>query len=407
MKKKIVLFGVALAALATFNSCSNENDMMQVIEEPVVKGTPFVVNIAGDGTRGTEISAISAFKLVGAQGTSDPWIDNYVFTKPDDAWVATDHTDLTWPQGDDTHTFYAVCDNTNSVADITNGKFDYTVPTTFSGQKDLLVSYVTDAPNGTPVTLAFKHALSSVKFKVGFDNEALSDESNDIHITVTKITLYHIATKGSYDFATGTWTVDAGTPYVDYEINLKQPVTFTPGPLANFIELDDTYIDETNYGEIYVLPHKPTAWEASDAGNTPLANSYIGVTCQLYYYTGDTFADSYGIDEDSDDDEIADAKEEYTNDYGGKLSTDGEEWLSDKIIKVMIPESYELNVVTESDLQSKNTAATDNTEEVYLPLTMTNGFGVNKTNTLNIRVNNVRRNTGKYVTTWITTEIGG
>ena len=406
--KKTIWMTALTAVTATLISCSSE-DSLAGKENPAegqASGIPFVVNVANsDATRGTAISAISSFNMVGIQGTSNKWMDNYLFTKPDGSWVADGHANLTWPDGTDTHTFYATSDNTSDAPAITNGTFVYTVPTTVSDQKDLLVAVSEDNEAGNPVTLNFKHALSSVKFNIGFDKDALGGD-NDSHIKVTKITLYHIATKGTFDFAnyaTNPWTVDPeDAEYKNIVITLKQPIEFVPSAFADFKELDGNYIDETSIGEIYVMPHKPTAWDTDGTSGHPLNNSYIGVTCQFYEYTGSTYRDMFGLDETSDDGEYEEAKEEYIDTYDGQASTDDDSWLDDKQISVLVPtaEEFNMNVVLESILNKRNEDAaangtTDNYEEVYIPLVMTNGFGFAKNNVINIRMDQMKYADGR------------
>ena len=406
--KKTIWMTALTAVTATLISCSSE-DSLAGKENPAegqASGIPFVVNVANsDATRGTAISAISSFNMVGIQGTSNKWMDNYLFTKPDGSWVADGHANLTWPDGTDTHTFYATSDNTDEVPAITDGTFVYTVPTTVSDQKDLLVAVSEDNEAGNPVTLNFKHALSSVKFNIGFDKDALGGD-NDSHIKVTKITLYHIATKGTFDFAnyaTNPWTVDPeDAEYKNIVITLKQPIEFVPSAFADFKELDGNYIDETSIGEIYVMPHKPTAWDTDGTSGHPLNNSYIGVTCQFYEYTGSTYRDMFGLDETSDEGEYEEAKEEYIDTYDGQASTDDDSWLDDKQISVLVPtaEEFNMNVVLESILNKRNEDAaangtTDNYEEVYIPLVMTNGFGFAKNNVINIRMDQMKYADGR------------
>ena len=177
---------------------------------------------------------------------------------------------------------------------------------------------------------------------------------------------------------------------------------FVPSILDYFKDLDGTYIDETSIGEIYVMPHKPVAWDTDGTAGHPLNNSYIGVTCQFFEYTGYTFRDMYGLDETSEEDEYEDAKEEYLITYEGQASTDNDEWLDDKQISVLVPttDDYSMNVVLESILNKRNEDAaangtSDNYEEVYIPLTMANGFGFGKTNVINIRMDKMKYSNGK------------
>ena len=400
MVKRIRLLPVVLLAIAvTLSGCEEEYQASMTQDTR----RPFIIYVLNnEGTRGVEISTVSSFNMVGLQGTSNKWIDNYLFTNPGSGWVAAGHEDLCWPGGTDRHTFYATCDNTDEAPAITDGKFVYDVPTEISEQKDLLVALSEDNEAGTPVSLLFKHALSSVKFKIGFDKDERGGDK-DLHIHVTKITLHHIATKGTFDFAsfaTNPWSVDPeDAEYEDIVIELKNPVDFTPSAVDEFITLDEN-ID----GEIYVMPHKPTAWDTDGTAGHPLNNSYIGVTCQVFEYRTDTptYYDLAGLNEDSDEDDYWVAKELYIDDYEGCASTDNDDWLNDKVIGVIVPtnDEWSRNVVLESTLKYRNEEAVangtdDNVEEIFIPLEMANGFGFNKTNVINIRMHQMKYSDGR------------
>ncbi|MBO4231475.1 MAG: fimbrillin family protein [Bacteroidales bacterium] len=389
-----------LTMVAVLVGCTKEHNSLETPDP----GEPFVVHVVNNyGTRGEAISFISSFNMVGVQGASNKWMDNFLFTNPGSGWIATGHEDLCWPGGTDTHTFYATCDNTEDAPAIEDGKFVYTVPTDISEQKDLLVALSEDNEAGSPVSLLFKHALSSVKFKIGYDKEARGGD-NDLHIHVTRITLHHIATKGTFDFAdfaTVPWTVDPeDAGYKDIVIDLKTPVDFKPSAVADFISLDEN-ID----GDIYVLPHKPTPWDTDGTSGHPLNNSYIGVTCQIVEYrTKDTptYYDLACLDEDSDEDDYIEAKEMYTDFYEGFASTDNDDWLNDKVLGMIVPTDSDwcMNVVLESILNHRNAEAAangteENVEEVFIPLEMANGFGFNKTNVINVRMDKMKYSNGK------------
>ena len=392
------LSAVLLVMAASFVGCTKEQHSVGMPDP----GKPFVVHVVnnGEGSRGQAITAVSSFRMVGVQGASNKWMDNLLFSDPGSGWTAAGHEDLCWPGGTDTHTFYATCDNTNAAPSITDGRFVYTVPTDISGQKDLLVALSEDNEAGTPVSLLFKHALSSVKFKIGYDKDAPGGE-NDLHIHVIRIKLYHIATKGTFDFvnyATDPWTVDPNDAgYQDIVINLKTPVDFKPSAVADYITLDGK-ID----GEIYVMPHKPTPWDTDGTPGHPLNNSYIGVTCQVVEYSTETYYDYIGLDEYSNEDDYDEAKEMYIDFYEGYASTDNDDWLNDKVLEMIVPTNndWRMNVVLQSILDHRNAEAAangteENVEEVFIPLTMTNGFGFNKTNIINVRMDKMKYSNGK------------
>ena len=397
----------ALALAAALTGCSKE----RISPPSPDSGKPFIIHVVNNGdTRGEEISAVTAFNMVGIQGTSNKWMDNYLFSNPGNGWVAAGYENLYWPEGTDTHKFYATCDNSGASPVITDGKFVYTVPAEVSEQKDLLVALSEGNEAGTPVSLLFKHALSSVKFKIGYDKDARGGE-NDLRFMVTKITLHHIATKGTFDFsgfAAAPWTVDdQDAGYSDIVIRLKAPVYFTTSAVNEFISLDD-YID----GEIYVMPHKPTPWDTDGTSGHPLNNSYIGVTCQaVEYRTKDipTYYDLACLDEDSTEEDYEDAKEMYIEIYEGLASTDNDDWLNDKVLGMLVPtnDDWGMNVVLESILNHRNALAAangteDNVEEIFIPLQMTNGFGFNKTNVINIRMDLMKYSSGRaFYAPWI------
>lgn len=395
--KKLFRPAALIALASALSGCSKEHHPSPNPDP----GKPFIVQVVNNGeTRGAEISAVSAFKMVGVQGTSNMWMDNFLFTNSGSGWGAVGHENLHWPGGTDKHTFYATCDNTDAAPAIENGKFVYTVPSDVSSQKDLLVSLSEDNEDGTPVSLLFKHALSSVKFKIGFDKEARGGDYN-LHFHVTKITLHHIATKGIFDFAnyaSAPWTVDPeDAGYEDIVITLKTPVDFTPSAVSEFISLDGN-ID----GEIYVMPHKPTPWDTDGTYGHPLNNSYIGVTCQVVEYMPETFYDLAGLDENSDEEDYDDAQYMYINFYKGYGSTDNDDWLNDQVIGVHIPTASDWaeHVILESTLKHRNAEAAangteDNVEEIFIPLEMTNGFGFNKTNVITVRMDKMKYDNGK------------
>lgn len=392
--KTAFLPAALLVIAAALAGCEKE----PVVSGPPESGKPFIVHVVNPGeTRGSALTTVSAFNMAGVQGGSTLWMDNYLFSNPGSGWTAAGHEDLCWPGGAGTHTFYATCDNTADAPTVTGGSFVYTVPSAVSNQKDLLVALAEDQVDGTPVSLKFKHALSSVKFKIGFDKDARGGDK-DLRIHVTRITLHHIATKGTFDFAgyaTGPWTVDPeDAEYRDIVINLTTPVDFTPSATDQYISLDER-ID----GEIYVLPHKPTPWDTAGTPGHPLNNSYIGITCQVVEYSTMTFYDYYGLDEDSTEYDYEDAKELYIGD-GGFASTDNDDWLNDKVVSVVVPTKWSMDVYLESILDHRNAVAAangtkKNVEEVFIPLEMANGFGFNKTNVINIRMDRMKDSDGQ------------
>lgn len=97
---------------------------------------------------------------------------------------------------------------------------DVTVPSDVSDQKDLLVAQSTEltGDNNTAVSLAFKHALTAVKFVCGADMQAG---------TIKSIQLKNIYSKGTYQLGTSSWT-DPSTP-VTFSQTIHKATTGTAG----------------------------------------------------------------------------------------------------------------------------------------------------------------------------------
>ncbi|MBO7587891.1 MAG: hypothetical protein J6T18_00495 [Bacteroidaceae bacterium] len=153
------------------------------------------------------------------------------------------------------------------------------------------------------------------------------------------------------------------------------------------------------------MPHKPVAWDSDGTAGHPLKNSYIGVTCQAFEYHTDsspTFYDFMGLDEESEEEDIKEAKEMYSDVFEGLLSTDNDDWMSDKMLSMIVPtdEEWNRNVILQSILDRRNADAYENgtyenVEEVFIPLDMKNGFGFNKTNVINVRMDKMKHRNGK------------
>ena len=327
MKKKIVLFGVALAALATFNSCSNENDLTQVMEQPAVKGTPFSVSAFENDTRairygsdgtgkdvdGTASGFVSWFKLYGSQATATPnvWIDNVVYTREAAADKFTTTAALNWPE-ENTETptsFYAITDNdasgdllTGTVAwTPSEGKFTYTIPTTTATVKyvdydefeetsssktvvnigdlrDLMVaSENTAETTDGKIPLDFQHALSSIAINVWF----VSGQANTVvpaTVSIKSVMLSGVKGFSTYTFGSG---FAAPTSSVIYYKEFGTPIEVTKEPLTAWD--DPTLTPLVAPGEWLVIPQTCTPWDRSlwdDDFFPGMDGAYISLTVE-------------------------------------------------------------------------------------------------------------------------------
>lgn len=100
----------------------------------------------------------------------------------------------------------------------------YTVDNTITNQVDFLVAQLADQTkdsNAGGVSLAFKHALTQVVFK-------LKGDDANVEYTVTNITFKDLKTSGSYSYEKKAWT-PADTPLIDYSITLTENNIFNGG----------------------------------------------------------------------------------------------------------------------------------------------------------------------------------
>lgn len=232
MKKKIVLFGVALATLATFNSCTSENDIAEtpVPEQPtVVSGDPitFTATMNDDGTtRAAVASNLNGFTLWGVQNGAVSTTETglaYSYNSTDKTWQAAEAPSYDTGNSPVPYYFYALAlgnsqnkanaitfgedgASTNTAGTVTikgsdseetpllltggtyNAKsFTYTMPVNgnyleLDKQEDLLVAHNFGTENagwttGT-VPLTFDHALANIELYLGMPQRSWSTDVN-------------------------------------------------------------------------------------------------------------------------------------------------------------------------------------------------------------------------------------
>lgn len=323
--KKTILFGAALAALATFTSCSNDEDL--VLQEPVAPvttdtGVPFGVSVStdGDATRGVDLtaSAFEDFYLYGVK-TDDgsKWFDGVHFAKTSELWSGSE-TAYRWSDGatttwhDGTYNFYAVTSTTGVTSPTfttTDSKFDYTVnPDNVATQEDLMVAKnlnQSSTTNGGKLGLDFYHALASIKVSVRFVKDHFDYEESDgneglYFCKIKSITFHNIKSQGTFDFSSGDYGAWINQDeYADYTLTVDEDSWGSNGIDANgYISYteDDAYVPLTfNEGPLFVIPQTITPWATANTpqGDVPLStaetnnNSYISIECQIYNLTVD------------------------------------------------------------------------------------------------------------------------
>ena len=341
MKKVILLMAACVAVGTAFVACSSDDDLVQqtpvVPEENVNEGTPFSVMPYSGTTRatlynsdawdGTNATYVNCFKLYGAQGTAEPWVNDVVFTRSSKsaAWVAERDADgavasLKWPVDNPATTevvesatatdFYAITDNAikdqanNNALDYVSswmnpvGSFTYTLPTEGvnidwedtsnpgaleptnvtvvknAGLKDLMVATAShkesdpEVDNGA-LPLAFKHALAGLTIEAKFLSHGEYD-SNPLQngwAKVKAVAICGLKTSGTHAIGTGWNTLS--TP-VNYYYELATPEKFDVQDETDANKANPTTKTLVAAGNWLVIPQTTTPWDISfNSGQLP------------------------------------------------------------------------------------------------------------------------------------------
>ena len=225
--KKILL--VAAAALA-ITSCSQNEEFDNVAQKSEIKMGTSAVTRAEPMVSGS----FKEFKAFGYAHTenytssvSGTEILNGSFESSDNlTWTEKEAKKFYWPSsGNVTFFGYSPIDlPTSDSYTYTAGypTVTYTVENTIANQVDFLVTKLENqVKSSNAVSLAFKHALTQVVFK-------LKGDDADVEYTVTNITFKDLKTSGSYSYESEIWIANA-TPIADYTISLDANNVFVGG----------------------------------------------------------------------------------------------------------------------------------------------------------------------------------
>lgn len=153
------------------------------------------------------------------------YMDEDVFKNGDNLWSATANT-YYWPGDGHTLRFcaWAPADAAFSLTpqDPTGTSLAYTVPKDVADQKDIVVTSTDEMAgnSNTVVPLDFRHICTAVQFKFGSQMQSG---------TVKSVALKGVGTAGTYDMASGTWTLSGGTDDFMQELNLSTTGSETSG----------------------------------------------------------------------------------------------------------------------------------------------------------------------------------
>ena len=241
------------------------------------------LQVVGDkksGTRGMPVSLLSDLGSAGVIGyaynnweTDNPAPLDILYNKKylfdGDHMTAADDADVRWNllESNSNARFYVYAPYNLSGAILSDKvaagapTLTYTVPSNVTEQQDLIVASWSGASNyKKSIPLTFDHALTGVKFNVGFD------------CTVKKLEIKNIPSKGTYTFG-GDWVTDtSSTSNYTFDFDSGQsfskdaaltsgdntllmiPQTF---PESSTAEVVLTYADDTKT----IIPLKGKVWE--------------------------------------------------------------------------------------------------------------------------------------------------
>lgn len=157
--------------------------------------------------------------------TGQFYMNTDVTDKGNNLW-SSDRTYI-WPGKAHTLTFYAWAPADAGITSPSSPEsttLEYTVPTTVTDQKDVVVATTEEIAGNANTTqpLAFRHICTAVKFKVGDQMQAG---------TIKKITISGVHNSGAYDMASDSWQLGSNTT----AFNIEQDIEMTGNESGSMI----------------------------------------------------------------------------------------------------------------------------------------------------------------------------
>lgn len=309
MKKNLILGAMALTAIATVVSCTNE----EIVEMPISSETQIGFKAFSPNlTRGTTINNEgdlrgTTFDIHAFKGTT-PYMGiptDGVMIKYTSGWDYDKQLEKSyWTTSEaDALDFYAISPATPntppSTVYLTKSITDESQTITYTADPldpinhiDVMYDVVKGAwsgdRNGTAtgvlttggLPLNFKHILSNIVFKA-------KSNSNNLKIIINELTLHNVIKKGTY-------TIDAvPSPWV---------VSTDAGDLSNFVYKvggktvanDEQVVDltSTSSGSFILVPQTLTKWSTASDNKVSIATadankeSYIAINCKIINTAG-------------------------------------------------------------------------------------------------------------------------
>lgn len=416
---KFVNFAVLAATVLVTAACSSEDLTENGTKTSTAEGIPFKVNLSIDGKplqgsravdlTGSNLSEFNlfGFKLDGKDGnpaSAEAWL-NIKATVGNGSASFSGETPM-WPDKESYNNIFAYYTGDE-------GKLGYKPSVTKDGQtiefaptfagsnsdatnsvldardeKDILVASVADAQPGTDgtVSIDFKHALASIKFKAAFDEKKLKNNKTFEDLTATNyfalvksITICNMPIKGTYSLATGKWTLDDNKTKGNYKI-VYDDLQFVPMILKSDSKTTPTEFKSTTGGSLLVLPctnDDYVVWSAKDDNNKE----------SLKPVSDGAYLDIWGIVFAGKEDKVYTEKPLFEKGTDGEWKTDGGYENPDDDWSLNSQAYDESGQAVTEDNQDPNQEK--NYAHLYIPFKLSNGFMVNGEYTYNIDMDHI------------------
>ena len=290
--KKMILAGLALAALAGLSSCSKTSVVNPA--DNANDGIGFRT-FAGASVRGTEFDrtamATPGFS-VAAFGNSEMYF-GVTTVKPSDTsdltkvWN-TDGKSYTWPSYELSFYAYANLPTGNTATlNKTTKTIALSTQAKVADQKDIVAAYNkgTRASHETSgVPMYFKHILSQVEVKAknsGTDNQQYT-------VKVAGVKIGRIKSAATFTYPSTETSSSSTLAYTDYNYGTTATVSSFFAGSSSEQTLGSTAVSLMNStnGNFMIIPQETTAWNQSETyGNgtagTDNAGTYLGILVQI------------------------------------------------------------------------------------------------------------------------------
>lgn len=192
-------------------------------------------------TRGTQVNDVAhfpntmgvlAYPMQGGSINKPSFLYDMELTKEDNLWTAP--LDKHWPEGS-TMRFYLYAPYQGKGVSLSPSSktgaptISYVTPSEVTGQQDIMVNdnllEVSAQPDKNPLNVEFRHILAAVRFRLG---NSVRD------CTIKEIKLQGVKYKGTYDWASNSWTLD--DEITDFSISPNQSTAGQGGKFVGTAE---------------------------------------------------------------------------------------------------------------------------------------------------------------------------